>query len=261
MRQVHAKDFSVVPKRKPATATKMRYLLTLLSCVALGPLLSAGAKYVRDDPNCGDEAINACGTEFIAFCHGPRLPENETHLAESCKRQLKGIDCANEYSERCLLGFFRGSAVAALITLQEETERKCDATHPDHKRYLKSAPCLNKAGDRIYKCVQNFREDLYRIALQAPPKEKIRYACCEYSKLFSCKQKSLSENCKDPKAIQYVRETAEHTLHQLVKVFCGRYEIGSDECAALEKLPALDSEENAPKSFILLLKSFTSSVP
>ncbi|XP_054928308.1 uncharacterized protein [Dermacentor andersoni] len=127
--------------------------------------------------------------------------------------------------------------------------------------YLKSAPCLNKAGDRIHKCVKAFREDLYRIALEAPPKQRIRYACCEYSKLFSCKQSSLRENCKDPKAIQYVRETAEHVLHNLVKVFCGRYESGSDECTALEKLPALNSKENAPKSFILLLKSFTASVP
>uniref|UniRef100_G3MQN6 DUF19 domain-containing protein n=1 Tax=Amblyomma maculatum TaxID=34609 RepID=G3MQN6_AMBMU len=239
----------------------MWYLLTILGGAAFGPLLCAGASYVRDIPNCGDEAIDACGTEFISFGHGPRLPENETHLAQSCKRQLKGIECANEYSERCLLGFFRGSAVTALITLQEETERKCDATHPDHKRYLKSAACLNKAGDRIHKCVQNFREDLYQIALKAPPKQKIRYACCEYSKMFSCKQTSLRENCGDPKALQYVRETAEHILHNLVKVFCGRYESGSDECGSLEKLPALDANDNAPKSFILLLKSFAASVP
>ncbi|KAL1414396.1 hypothetical protein MTO96_007539 [Rhipicephalus appendiculatus] len=195
----------------------MRYLLGLIVCAALGPLLGAGAKYVRDNPDCGDDAIDACGTEFISFGHGPRLPENETHLAESCKRQLKGIDCANEYSERCLLGFFRGSAVTALITLQEETERKCDATHPDHRRYLKSAPCLNKAGDRIHN---------------------------EYSKMYSCKQASLKENCNDPKAIQYVRETAEYVLHNLVKVFCGRYESGSTECDALEKLPALDAKED-----------------
>lgn len=239
----------------------MRYLLTLIVGAVLGPILSADAKYLRDNPDCGDDAIDACGTEFISFGHGPRLPENETHLAESCKRQLKGIECANEYSERCLLGFFRGSAVTALTTLQEETERKCDATHPDHRRYLKSAPCLNKAGDRIHKCVQNFREDLYRVALKAPPKEKIRYACCEYSKMYSCKQASLRENCNDPKAIQYVRETAEYVLHNLVKVFCGRYESGSAECDALDKLPAPDSKQDAPKSFILLLKSFAAAVP
>ncbi|KAH9375565.1 hypothetical protein HPB48_005054 [Haemaphysalis longicornis] len=239
----------------------MRFLLALLCSAVFGTLVGAASSYVRDDPSCGDEAIDACGTEFISFGHGPRIPENETHLAESCKRQLKGILCANDYTERCLRGFIKGSAVTALITLQEETERKCDSSHPDHKRYLKSAPCLNKAGDRLHKCVQNFREELYRVGLKAPPKEKIRYACCEYSKVFNCKQTSLKENCKDPKALLYVSESAEHILHRLVKIFCGRYETGSTECDSLEKLPPLDANESAPKSFIVLLKSFVATVP
>ncbi|CAN8031874.1 unnamed protein product [Ixodes persulcatus] len=224
-------------------------------------LFGSGACQIKSVPECNDAEIEACGEQFVAFAHGPRVAETLSELEESCRLELKGLACARNYAERCLVGFFRGAAFTALTTLKEETDRKCDSSHPNHKRYLENAHCLNKAGERIHKCVEFFKEELYTVALKSTTSKRIPYGCCAYNGLFRCKQESLEQACGDPKTILLVHETAEHVLGDLVKVFCGRYESGSTDCKSLGKLQALAANETAPRSFILLLKAFVTTLP
>ncbi|XP_077536671.1 uncharacterized protein LOC144149014 [Haemaphysalis longicornis] len=140
--------------------------------------------------------------------------------------------------------------------MREEHERRCNTTHEEHKAFLQHAPCLNKAGGAIHKCIVDFKKELYTTGTKSERKDRIRYGCCDYTKMFQCREKNLRDKCGDAGAVLFARNAGEHILGNALKIFCGGYITESKYCKTLPKLPRLPSNTKVPKSIIVLLKTF-----
>ncbi|XP_077522134.1 uncharacterized protein LOC144133146 [Amblyomma americanum] len=217
--------------------------------VAVGQVVSKGK-------GCRDAEAEKCDLEFLTFGFSSKLPETASKLADLCKKRTKALQCALNYTDRCLIGFYRGTAFTAINTMREENERRCNATHEDHAAFLQHAKCLNKAGDAIHKCIVNFKKELFTTSTKAETKHRIRYGCCDYTKMFQCREKNLRDKCGDPAAIVFSRNAGEHILGNALKVFCGGYTTESKFCKALPRLPKLPSGTKVPKSILVILKTF-----
>ncbi|CAN8009559.1 unnamed protein product [Ixodes pacificus] len=227
----------------------------------LGVLVLFGSGACQIDPSdgCSDTAAVACVEHLVPFVGEPRVPETPEELEAHCELETVDLTCGNKYVERCLQGFFRGVSYAALNALRRESAGKCNASHPDHKRYLAGARCLNRAGDRIHECYQTFKEELYRIIVGAAPERRLEHGCCETSRLFQCKQRSVEKACGDSDTDQPVPGSFERSLGELVTLYCQPYEHGSSDCAALDELPKLAPNETVPQSLVLLMKSYVAT--
>lgn len=227
----------------------------------LGVLILFGSGACQIDPSdgCSDTAAVACVEHLVPFIGEPRVPETPEELEAHCELEKVDLTCGNKYVERCLQGFFRGVSYAALNALRRESAGKCNASHSDHKRYLAGARCLNRAGSSIHECYQKFKEELYRIIVGATPERRLEHGCCETSRLFHCKQRSIEQACGDSDTDQPVPGSFERSLGELVTLYCQPYEHGSPDCAALDELPKLAPNETVPQSLVLLMKSYVST--
>ncbi|KAM7288705.1 uncharacterized protein ISCGN_028897 [Ixodes scapularis] len=193
---------------------------------------------------------------FIAASKAPR----KVKVPHACCEELKSLSCAKDYASRCLLGFTRGAALVAINAVQEEVEGKCDSTHILHRRYFEHVGCMNKAGPGIHACVRRFQEALFIAASKAPRKVKVPHACCEYSEFYECTERSLRDNCGDPKTIEHVQDTVSNVVGDLLSIVCGRYQRGSADCLALGKLPPLPANQTVPRNLISPLKAIVRSL-
>lgn len=214
----------------------------------------------RDDPTCGDDVIDACGTDFVLFSKSAQLPGTPSTLAESCKVELEGLSCAKDYAKRCLLGFTRGAALVAINAVLDEVDGKCDPSHAAHRRYFQHVNCMNKGGSRIHACVKTFEEGLHITARSASVKLKVPYSCCKFVDFSECTERSLVETCGDPETVHHVMQTIDNVIGDLFGVICGRYQRDSANCRTLDPLPRLGPNETVPTGLISPLKAIVRSL-
>ncbi|KAG0427086.1 hypothetical protein HPB47_025847, partial [Ixodes persulcatus] len=185
-----------------------------------------GACQIDPSDGCSNTAAVACVEHLVPFVGEPRVPETPEELEAHCELEKVDLTCGNKYVERCLQGFFRGVSYAALNALRRESAGKCNASHSDHKRYLAGARCLNRAGGSIHECYQTFKEELYRIIVGATPERRLEHGCCETSRLFHCKQRSIEQACGDsdtePTSARFLRALARRTGHTLLPALRAR---------------------------------------
>ncbi|XP_075722720.1 uncharacterized protein LOC142765507 [Rhipicephalus microplus] len=228
-------------------------LFCLLGIALVG---TAVAQVVSLGKGCSDAEAEKCNLEFLTFGFSSKLPDTASKLADYCKKRTKALQCALNYTDKCLIGVYRGTAFTAINTMREENDRRCNTSHVEHTEFLQHSKCLNKAGDPIHKCIVNFKKEFYTTAVNAERKDRIRYGCCDYTKMFHCREKNLRDKCNDPQAILFARNAGEHILGNALKIFCGGFTTESKFCKALPKLPRLPANTKVPKSVMVLLKTF-----
>nr|XP_037274727.1 uncharacterized protein LOC119167358 [Rhipicephalus microplus] len=170
-------------------------LFCLLGIALVG---TAVAQVVSLGKGCSDAEAEKCNLEFLTFGFSSKLPDTASKLADYCKKRTKALQCALNYTDKCLIGVYRGTAFTAINTMREENDRRCNTSHVEHTEFLQHSKCLNKAGDPIHKCIVNFKKEFYTTAVNAERKDRIRYGCCDYTKMFHCREKNLARQVQRP---------------------------------------------------------------
>ncbi|XP_064485733.1 uncharacterized protein LOC135398241 [Ornithodoros turicata] len=224
--------------------------------IVAGTLLLTGncRAQFKNISGCGDEDIDACGTDFVVFSRSPRLPEDPVELSKACEIEMKSLLCARDYAVRCLEGLAHGAALVSIGTIQEEQEKKCNADGPGQRTYFEHVQCMNKAGDELHQCVRTFQESLVKTARYAPSKQRVAYSCCQYADFYDCTERGLTDYCGRPDTTQHVMETIDNLFGNILSLVCGAYQKGSKNCLQLKPLPKINGNEKLPVGFLSPLK-------
>lgn len=65
---------------------------------------------------------------------------------------------------------------------------------------MQHAPCVNKAGPEIHKCVSKYLGDIQSIAEFVPRKDKAAFNCCRHYLFEDCINKAFNSKCKNAAA-------------------------------------------------------------
>ncbi|XP_064485738.1 uncharacterized protein LOC135398245 [Ornithodoros turicata] len=219
--------------------SKMRFvaLLSLLLVYGSGQCLCQ----FNDAPGCSTGHIRSCGMDFIPYYNTTHLAEDIEGYAKQCNLYISQVVCAENFTLRCLQGFSRAVALLGLRAALADYEESCNHTSANYKVYINNIACINKAGPRLHRCINDAFASFETAVEKAPSKQKINYACCYYYDLLDCSAEALKSECGRQDVIKFFTQIMDHVFGDLLQLACGPYRHGSQACKTIRPLQKIDS--------------------
>ncbi|XP_003744815.1 uncharacterized protein LOC100899984 [Galendromus occidentalis] len=185
-------------------------------------------------PGCDPDKLDACGSELVIFGTGQRIPETREQLEMQCRVERAAEICARDFAKECLPPLPRGMVIVILEGISQEVTWKCDANHSLHQAFLRHAPCMNKIGDTLHKCMTNLTSKL-DFSAGVEPHQRVSRSCCNFQEYIDCSHRAVERSC-GKEAGEYIRKLLTRSAGDFIEIACVSHKTDGPACKKINSL-------------------------
>ncbi|XP_077524181.1 uncharacterized protein LOC144135387 [Amblyomma americanum] len=210
-----------VPEHVPRNVTMI--LLCAIVLIGLRPAAGISLKL-----GCSIDVLDKCGADLVIFGTGHTVPNNTKELLKQCEVEFSAGICARQFANRCLPPLPRGMVVVILEGISQEVSSKCNVSNPLHNEFLKHAPCMNKVGDTLHKCMKKLTLSLdYSASIE--PHLRVGRSCCNFAEYLMCSGDAMRKQC-GAEAEDYIKKLLTRSAGDFIEIACINHRTDFESC-------------------------------